>query len=120
MPMAMMMPITRLIVERLSDEARLKLSIRESIAATIVLTCVAFPVPNTVRTPKREKRKASQCQCLERPFLMCLPILLPSHPENSFHENERQVLLQNIWCTFQEGLISTSRKQRRFSYRNRT
>ena len=41
-----------------------------SIAVTIVLTCVAFPVPNTVRTPKREKRKASQCQCLESPFLI--------------------------------------------------
>ena len=36
--------------------------------AMMVLTCVALPVPKTVRTPKTEKRAASQCHFLERPF----------------------------------------------------
>ena len=47
-----------------------KLSRAESTAATMVLVCVALPVPKTASTPKRENRTASHCQFLLRPFLM--------------------------------------------------
>ena len=42
----------------------------ESIAVVIVLTCVAFPVPNTVSTPNIEYNTASQPHQLLRPFLI--------------------------------------------------
>ena len=41
-----------------------------STAATMVLTWVALPVPNTVSTPNSEYRNARNCQRLPRPFLM--------------------------------------------------
>ena len=41
-----------------------------SIEVVIVLTCVAFPVPNTARMPNIEKTAPSHFQFLPRPFLM--------------------------------------------------
>ena len=39
-------------------------------AVVIVLTCVALPVPKTVKTPKAENKTARNCQFLPSPFLM--------------------------------------------------
>ena len=48
----------------------LKFTSAELMAVVMVLTCVAFPVPNTVRTPNAANRYASQSHFLPRPFLM--------------------------------------------------
>ena len=48
----------------------LKFNKAELIAVVIVFTCVAFPVPNTVKTPKAENKTARKCQFLLSPFLI--------------------------------------------------
>ena len=52
--MATMMPTTRFSVLKKPLPTRPYSSRAVSTAATMVLTCVALPVPNTVSTPNRE------------------------------------------------------------------
>ncbi len=66
----MIMPIMRFTVEVLLLSIMLKLRRAVFIEETIVFTCVAFPVPKTVRTPKIENTYASHLQFLLRPFLI--------------------------------------------------
>ena len=53
-----------------SGEIRLKLSSAVLTEATMVLTCVALPVPNTVMTANSAYKVARKCQRLCSPFLI--------------------------------------------------
>jgi len=64
------MPMTRFTVGMWSAPITLYCVSAVSIAVTMVFTCVALPVPNTVSAPNSEYSTAKNCQCLPRPFLM--------------------------------------------------
>ena len=66
--MVMTMPRMRLRVEVLPASITPKLMRAVSMEATMVLTCVALPVPNTAKTPKMAKSTPSHFHFLPRPF----------------------------------------------------
>ena len=68
--MATTTPTMRLRVGRKLFTEVLYASTAESMAVTMVLTCVALPVPKTVSTPNREYSTARNCQRCPRPFFI--------------------------------------------------